>query len=81
MRIGLGAGEPVVDGDALFGSTVNLTARICAHAEPGQILASRVIRDLCIGKRFAFRSVGPVALKGFVEPVELDAWRAPAGVG
>jgi class 3 adenylate cyclase len=71
VRIGLGAGEPLVDGDALFGSTVNLTARICASADPGQILAARVIPELCIGKPFAFRRFGEVRLKGFADPVEL----------
>ena len=78
VRIGLGAGEPVTDGDAIFGSTVNLTARICAHAEPSQILASRVIRELCIGKNFSFQPYGEVSLKGFPDPVELDTveWTA-----
>ncbi len=73
VRIGLNAGEPVTDGDALFGSTINLAARICALAEPGQILAAQVIRQLCIGKNFAFSPVGEVGLKGFPDPVELDA--------
>ncbi len=78
VRIGLGAGEPVTDGDALFGSTVNLTARICAHAEPNHILASHVIRELCVGKNFAFQPYGKVSLKGFPDPVELDTveWTA-----
>ncbi len=71
VRIGLGAGEPLVDGDALFGSTVNLTARICASADPGQILAARVVRELCSGKPFTFRRHGEVSLKGFPDPVEL----------
>ena len=71
VRIGLGAGEPLTDGDTLFGSTVNLTARICASAEPGQILAARVIPELCAGKSFGFRRYGEVNLKGFPDPVEL----------
>lgn len=71
VRIGLGAGEPLADGEALFGSTVNLTARICASAEPGQILAARVVRELCSGKSFTFRRYGEVHLKGFPDPVEL----------
>jgi class 3 adenylate cyclase len=71
LRIGLGAGEPLTDGDALFGSTVNLTARICACADPGQILAARVIPELCAGKLFTFRRSGEVNLKGFPDPVEL----------
>lgn len=71
VRIGLGAGEPLTDGDTLFGATVNLTARICASADPGQILAARVVRELCSGKSFAFKSYGEVNLKGFPDPVEL----------
>jgi class 3 adenylate cyclase len=72
-RIGLGAGEPLTDGTALFGSTINLTARICAAADPGQILAARVVRELCRGKSFTFRHHGEVALKGFPDPIELHA--------
>jgi len=64
VRIGLGAGEPVAEGDALFGSVVNLTSRICAQAHPGQILSAPVVRDLCIGKLFKFREVGQATLKG-----------------
>lgn len=71
VRIGLGAGEPIADGDVLFGSTVNLTARICASASPDQILAARVVRELCGGKSFTFRRHGEVSLKGFPDPVEL----------
>jgi class 3 adenylate cyclase len=71
VRIGLGAGEPLADGDALFGATVNLAARICASADPGQILAARVIRELCSGKSFTFRHHGDVNLKGFPDLFEL----------
>lgn len=71
VRIGLGAGEPLADGDALFGSTINLTARICAAADPGQILAARVVRELCGGKTFCFRDFGERQLKGIPDPVEV----------
>ncbi len=71
-RMGIGAGEPVLDGDALFGSTVNLTSRICDCAEPGQIITSRVVRDLCLGKDVAFKSLGSMMLKGFEDAVELE---------
>ena len=71
VRIGLGAGEPLADGEALFGSTVNLAARICASADPSQILVARVVVDLCTGKPFVFRRRGEATLKGFAEPVDL----------
>lgn len=76
-RIGIGAGEPVMDGDALFGSTINLTSRICDRADPDEILAARVVRELCMGKSVTFTSVGRVELKGFDEPMDLERveWR------
>lgn len=71
-RIGIGAGEPVQDGDALFGSTINQTARICSFGEPGQIIASRIVRELCMGKGVSFESLGSHTLKGFEETVDLE---------
>lgn len=77
VRIGLGAGEPVDDGDSLFGSTINLTSRICDRAEAEQILVAPVVRDLCTGKPFSFVEYGEVELRGFTEPVHLHVvdWR------
>ncbi len=45
--------------------------RIGDRAEPGQVLVSKVVRQLCAGKTFEFTSVGDAPLKGFEEPVEL----------
>ena len=36
VRIGISAGELVDRGEDLYGAVVNLAARICRHAEPGQ---------------------------------------------
>ena len=76
VRIGLNAGEPVAEDDPdgrrdLFGTAVQLAARICAHAEPGQILASNVVRELSAGKGVMFSDRGEVTLRGFEEPVRL----------
>ncbi len=71
VRIGLNAGEPVAEDEDLFGTAVQLAARICAHAEPGQILAPIVVRELAAGKRFLFADLGDVALRGFDDPVRL----------
>ncbi|HYC96286.1 MAG TPA: nickel-binding protein [Sphingomicrobium sp.] len=70
VRIGISAGEPVEQHEDLFGSTVQLAARLCAQAEPGQILVSSVIAELCIGKGLRFIGAGPCQLKGFEQPVE-----------
>jgi len=73
VRVGLSAGEPVAEHRDLFGATVNLAARVCAFAQPGQILTSNVIRELCLGKPFVFSDIGEVDLKGFAQPLRLHA--------
>jgi class 3 adenylate cyclase len=77
VRVGAAAGEPVEQHNDLFGSTVQLAARLCAHAQPEQILVSNAIPDLCIGKGLSFEDVGDVTLKGFSSPVRAHAaaWR------
>jgi class 3 adenylate cyclase len=71
VRIGICAGEPVEEDQRLFGSTVQLTSRICDKAEPDQILVAPVIRDLCLGKQLSFTDCGESALKGFDQPLRL----------
>jgi len=71
VRIGICAGEPVEEDNRLFGSTVQLTSRICDSAEPNQILVASVVRDLCLGKQFSFVDRGESALKGFDQPLHL----------
>lgn len=70
IRIGISAGEPVEDADDLFGSTVQLAARLCAKADPSQILVSDVVAGLCIGKGLKFSKAGEQELKGFDQPIE-----------
>ncbi len=71
VRIGLNAGEPVAEDQDLFGTAVQLAARVCAHAQPGQVLASNVVRELSAGKPFLFSDQGDVVLRGFEDPVRL----------
>lgn len=65
VRIGISAGEPVEQHEDLFGSTVQLAARLCAQAQPMQVLVSQVVADLCIGKNLKFFDAGECELKGF----------------
>ena len=76
MRIGLNAGEPIAEADPggrsdLFGTSVQLAARVCAEADAGEILVSNVVRELVAGKGFLFSDRGDHALKGFEDPVRL----------
>lgn len=71
VRIGICAGEPVEEDSRLFGSTVQLTSRICDQAAPDQILVASVIKDLCLGKPFIFSDQGESTLKGFDQPLRI----------
>jgi class 3 adenylate cyclase len=77
VRVGAAVGEPVEQHNDLFGSTVQLAARLCAHAQPEQILVSSAIAELCLGKGLLFQDIGEVTLKGFNSPVRAHtaAWR------
>jgi class 3 adenylate cyclase len=78
VSIGISAGEPVTDDhDDLFGAAVQLAARLCAAASPGDIAVSVAVRELCIGKPFRFDDRGELSLKGLPEPTQTYAvsWR------
>lgn len=69
VRIGISSGEPVEQGNDLFGSTVQLAARLCAQAEPGQVLVSTMVADLCQDESLNFSETCEVQLKGFEQQV------------
>ena len=76
VYVGLNAGEPIAEEDPggrvdLFGTSINLAARICDHAQAGQIVAANVVRELAAGKQFLFADLGETALRGFEDPVKL----------
>ena len=71
IRIGLNAGEPIVDGDDLYGSVVQVASRTCGAAAPGQVLLTPVVRQLAAGKAFAFTDLGEHDLKGVDERIKL----------
>ena len=70
VRIGIHSGEPVQDSNDLFGATVQMAARICAHAAAEAIVVSDAVRRDLAG-RFNLNALGPCRLKGFAEPVAL----------
>jgi class 3 adenylate cyclase len=74
VSIGISAGEPVTRGsEDLFGAAVQIAARLCAAAEPAEVLVSGVVRELCAGKGFTFQDRGELALKGVPEPTRAFA--------
>lgn len=69
VRIGLAAGEPVTENNDLFGTSVQLAARLCGQADRDGVLVSVAVRELCAGKHLIFSKRHELALRGFAEPV------------
>lgn len=73
-RVGLHAGTAVETGGDYFGGCVNLTARVMAAAEPGQILCTAVVAEDDAASQLAPpRTMGFARLKHIREPVALYA--------
>ena len=77
IRIGLSAGEPVEEDGDLFGSAVQLAARICAHADADHILVAQIVREQCASRQSVFIDRGEITPKGFDTPVTVHEvnWR------
>jgi len=65
LRIGLSAGEPIEEHGDLFGSAVQLAARLCSHALENQILLSEEVRTNCNSSSFCFTEATTIMPKGF----------------
>lgn len=65
VRIGLSAGEPIEEHGDLFGTSVQLAARLCSYARPSQILADDRVKDNYDNKDNVFNDSDEIELKGF----------------
>ncbi len=76
IRVGVGihAGETVEADGGYVGSPVNIAARICAQAGPGEVVVSETVRALTTTVLpVQFKSRGRRQLKGIAEPIALFA--------
>jgi class 3 adenylate cyclase len=71
IRAGIHTGECERRGTEWSGMAVHTGARISAMARPGEVLASRTVRDLSAGSGLRFESLGVQQLKGLPEEVEV----------
>ncbi|MCA0869196.1 HAMP domain-containing protein [Seohaeicola saemankumensis] len=79
VGIGVASGEVVMGAMGardrmdftVLGSTVNLSARLCSKADPGQVLTDLATRDAsaAVLDTVRFDSLPPIPLKGYAEPV------------
>jgi class 3 adenylate cyclase len=67
IRAGLHTGECERRGAEWNGMAVHIGARIGALAVPGEVLASRTVRDLATGSGVVFETLGAQRLKGLSE--------------
>ena len=82
FRIGLNLGDVIVDGDDIFGTGVNVAARLEALAEPGGIVVAAAVRDQAIGKLdVAFEDRGLCRVKNIAEPIHVFAVADSVGQG
>jgi adenylate cyclase len=76
-HVGVAAGPVVVQGGDYFGRTVNLAARIAAHASAGRVLVSERVAERVPPQGVTFVELGLVQFEGIAHPVRLlEARRA-----
>jgi adenylate cyclase len=70
FRIGIHVGDIILQGDNLFGDTVNIAARLEAVAEPGGICVSGTVQDQ-IGTKLPveFVDLGSQQVKNIAQPI------------
>jgi len=79
VRVGAHWGSPSVRGDDLVGHDANVAARIVDVASPGELLVSDTLLDAADPITADFSELGPVVMKGLVEPIPLFRVEAPLG--
>ena len=73
LRAGVHTGACELRSGNVSGLAVHIAARVQAAARPGQVLASRTLRDLVVGSGLAFADRGPHVLKGVPDDLSLFA--------
>ncbi len=72
-HVGIHAGPVVFQDGDIYGSTVNVAARLSARAGPGEVLVSKPVADR-IPQPNRLEPVGAVELSGVAQPLEV--WRS-----
>ena len=70
-RTGISHGPVLRRANDLFGSTVNVAARIAALATPGTLLATQAVADIAMASGIVVRDIGKRRLRSIVEHVPL----------
>lgn len=82
FRVGLHLGDIIVDGDDIYGDSVNIAARLEREATPSGIVISGALHDATAGRLDAeFVDLGSLSLKNIDRGVQAYrvTWRSPQG--
>lgn len=72
IRVGAHAGSVVFHDGHYFGTALNLTARVAAHARAGQILCTEGVAACVRGlEDVVLRALGPVRFRNITDPVAI----------
>jgi adenylate cyclase len=72
LRIGINLGDVMVEGEDLYGDSINIAARLEGIAEPGGVLVSGMVFDYVRNKVSAgFEDLGTPTLKNIAGPVRV----------
>jgi adenylate cyclase len=72
MRIGVNAGDVIVDERDIYGNSVNIAARLETLAEPGDLFVTNTVRDQLLGHPdLAFEDRGWHRLKNIEPPIQV----------
>ena len=75
LRIGVNLGDVIIEGSDIYGSGVNIAARLEGLADPGGICISGKVHDEVGGKFSAtFEDLGELKVKNILDPVRVYRW-------
>jgi adenylate cyclase len=80
VRVGVNIGVVIKGSGDLYGTSVNLAARLCDAAHAGGIFTTGIVCIRCEGKGYEFKSRGKTTFKGFRKqiPVFEILWQSAA---
>jgi adenylate cyclase len=78
LRIGLNVGEVITEQDDIYGTSVNIAARLEQVSPPGGIVISSAIHAITRSRMdVPVEDLGPLALKNLLQPVHAYSLRIP----
>jgi hypothetical protein len=82
VRSAVHTGECEERGDDFTGIAIELSSRLLDHARPGEIIASRTVRDLVVGSGLTFEEYGEMEASGIPGVLAFfSVSGAPSGAG